>query len=82
MSTSIPEVAEQSIAHALLVKLTLGQQGTYYLTNSYKQLQYSGQIYKNLGGFLQAGQIVDNIKTTSGDFQISLSGIPVDDENY
>lgn len=82
MSTSIPEVAEQSIAHALLVKLTLGQQGTYYLTNSYKQLQYSGQTYKNLGGFLQAGQIVDNIKTTSGDFQISLSGIPVDDENY
>lgn len=81
MSTSIPEVAEQSIVHALLVKLDLGG-NTYYLTNAYKQLLYNGQIYTQLGGFLQAGQVVDNIKHTTGDFSLMLSGIPVDGENY
>jgi len=84
MSTSIPEVANSHIHHALLVELDLGGT-TYKLTNSYKPF-FSGTNpiapYTALGGFLQCGTITENIKATTGDLQISLSGVPVDGNNY
>ena len=83
MSTSIPEVANASIAHALLVTLKLGPT-TYRLTNAYRSIVGSNPLnsFTALGGFLQCGTIADNIKATSGDLQLSLSGVPVDGNNY
>ena len=90
MSTSIPEVANVNIAHALLVDLQLGS-STYKISNAYRTVSQNDPTlnpYKGLGGFLQCGQITENIKSTTGDLQLSLSGIPVDrtgsgdDEKY
>tara|TARA_R100001463_G_scaffold65234_3_gene118429 strand:+ start:1440 stop:2084 length:645 start_codon:yes stop_codon:yes gene_type:complete len=85
MSTSIPEVANPSVNHALLVDLTLGGT-TYKLTNGYKMPVATATDpafgYQALGGFLQCGTITENIKATTGDLQLSLSGVPVDSNNY
>lgn len=82
MSTSIPEVANTSVAHALLVTLKLGA-STYKLTNAYRTLNDSNLAgFTALGGFLQCGSITENIKATTGDLQISLTGVPVDSNNY
>ena len=92
MSVTIPEFANASIHHALLVDITLGGQSgsgltTYYLTNSYRGVDlfpYDGttRTYTALGGFLQMGTVTDNIKATSDDLEIALSGVPVDGNNY
>lgn len=84
MSTSIPQVANTSISHAVLIDLTLNANFspvTYYISSAYKPLTYNGNTYTELGAFLQLGSITDDLKVTNGDLQIQLSGIP-SDANY
>lgn len=77
MARSIPAVAEgiSHIRQCLLIDLTLDTT-TYYISNAYKALTYDGNNYTELGGFLSMGAIQEDIKTTNGDLQINLTGIP------
>lgn len=84
MPTSIPQVANTSISHAVFIDLTLNANfvpTTYYISSAYKPITYNGNTYTELGAFLQLGSITDDLKVTNGDLQISLSGIP-SDANY
>lgn len=84
MSTSIPEVANTSISHAVFIDLTLNANfspTTYYISSAYKPITYNGNTYTELGAFLQLGSVTDDLKVTNGDLQIQLSGIP-SDANY
>jgi hypothetical protein len=84
MPTSIPEVANTSISHAVFIDLTLNANfspTTYYISSAYKPITYNGNTYTELGAFLQLGSVTDDLKVTNGDMQIQLSGIP-SDANY
>jgi hypothetical protein len=84
MSTSIPQVANTSISHAIFIDLTLNANftpTTYYISSAYKPITIDGNTYTELGAFLQLGSVTDDLKTTNGDLQIQLSGIP-SDANY
>ena len=79
MSTSIPQVANTSISHAIFIDLTLSANfvpTTYYISSAYKPITIGGNTYTELGAFLQLCAITDDLKITNGDLQISLSGIP------
>ena len=75
MATSIPQVETPDIIHCLLVDLTLGS-NVYYLSSAYTPVTYNSNTYTELGSFINVGEFQENIKTTNGDLQISLSGIP------
>ena len=75
MSTSIPELANSNIKHALLIDLQIDGT-TYYISNAYKALTYNSNSYTECGALLQVTQFTEDIKTTNGDITISLSGIP------
>ena len=84
MSTSIPEVANTSISHAIFIDLTLNSNFspvTYYISSAYKPITIGGNTYTELGAFLSLGSITDDLKVSGGDLQIVLSGIP-SNENY
>lgn len=84
MPTSIPQVANTSISHAIFIDLTLNANftpTTYYISSAYKPITFNGNTYTELGAFLALGSITDDLKVTNGDLQISLTGIP-SDVNY
>jgi hypothetical protein len=84
MSTSIPQVGNTSISHAIFIDLTLNANftpTTYYISSAYKPITINGNTYTELGAFLALGSITDDLKVTNGDLQISLTGIP-SDVNY
>ena len=80
MATSIPPVTGKThIQHCMLIDLTLGST-TYYLSGAFKPITYDSNTYQELGSFLGVGEIAEDIKATNGDIQISLSGIPSDQD--
>jgi hypothetical protein len=80
MATSIPPVTgKNNIKHAMLVDLTLGGT-TYYISGAYKPITYNSNTYTELGSFLGVSEIPEDIRTTNGDIQLSLTGIPSDQD--
>jgi|TARA_R110000796_G_scaffold22905_3_gene65920 hypothetical protein len=76
MATSIPPVdGAYNVKHCMLIDLTLDDT-TYYLSSAFKPITHNGNSYTELGAFLQISNIIEDIKTTNGDLNISLSGIP------
>jgi uncharacterized membrane protein YgcG len=75
MSTSIPAVQGTSIAPVTLIDLDLNG-NVYYISDAYKTFTHGGNDYTELGAFLGISNLDDNLKTTNGDIQISLAGIP------
>ena len=75
MATTIPQVDTPDIIHCLLIDLTLGS-NVYYLSSAYTPVTYNSNTYTELGSFISVGEFQENIKTTNGDLQITLSGIP------
>ena len=71
---------ENDVLHALFLDLTLGNV-TYYLSNAYRPVTVDGNTYTALGAFIGIGSITEDLRTTNGDVQITLTGIPTDD-NY
>jgi len=80
MATPITAVQDNNISHALFIDLDLDG-NVYYLSNAYKPITVDGNTYTELGAFLGLGEIRDDLKTTNGDLNISLTGIP-SNENY
>ena len=75
MSTSIPEVDNNNIKHCLLIDLQIDTT-TYYISNSWKAITYNSNSYTELGAFISVGEFQEDIKTTNGDLQMTLTGIP------
>ena len=76
MSTAISAVSgKNNISHALFMDITLGAT-TYYVSSAYKPITIGSNTYNQLGFFLQAGSMQDDLKSNNNDMQISLSGVP------
>lgn len=75
MATTITEVTANNIKHCLLIDLTLDTT-TYYISNSWKAITSGGNSYTELGAFLSVGEFQEDIKTTNGDLNMVLTGIP------
>ena len=78
MATDIPAVQDETnITHAVFLDLTLGGT-TYRISSAYAQIAIDGYQYLPSGAFLQISDLTEDLKTTNGDIQISLSGIPAE----
>lgn len=75
MPTTMPEVQGTNIAPVTLIDLDLNGT-TYYISDAYKPFTVDSNSYTELGAFLSISNLDDNLKTTNGDIQIGLSGIP------
>ena len=75
MSTTITEVTANNIKHCLLIDLQIDST-TYYISNSWKAITYNSNTYQELGAFLSVGEFQEDIKTTNGDLNMVLTGIP------
>lgn len=74
--TTINAVTGSQINHAEFVKLTVGNAGTVYtFCNAAAPITVSGITFTNLGALLNVGDVQRDIKATSDDMTISLTGI-------
>ena len=80
MSLSIPALNSTSLIHGVLIRITVNNQ-IYRIANTYGPITYLGETYLALGHFLGMNEIQDDIRSTNNQLQISLSGIPVGNEN-
>jgi len=74
--TTINAVNGSQINHAEFVKLTVGTAGTVYtFCNAAAPITVSGITFSNLGALLSVGDVQRDIKATSDDMTIQLTGI-------
>jgi hypothetical protein len=74
--TTINAVTGSQINHAEFVKLTVGTAGTVYtFCNAAAPITVDGITFSNLGALLNVGDVQRDIKATSDDMTIALTGI-------
>lgn len=74
--TTINAVNGYQINHAEFVRLTVGTAGTVYtFCNAAAPITVSGITFTNLGALLNVGDVQRDIKATSDDMTIALTGI-------
>ena len=74
--TTINAVTGSQINHAEFVKLTVGNAGTVYtFCNAAAPITVGGNTFSNLGALLNVGDVQRDIKATSDDMTIALTGI-------
>jgi len=74
--TTINAVTGSQINHAEFVKLTVGTAGTVYtFCNAAAPITVGGITFSNLGALLSVGDVQRDIKATSDDMTIQLTGI-------
>ena len=74
--TTINAVTGSQINHAEFVKLTVGTAGTVYtFCNAAAPITVGGNTFTNLGALLNVGDVQRDIKATSDDMTIALTGI-------
>ncbi len=74
--TTINAVTGSQINHAEFVKLTVGNAGTVYtFCNAAAPITVGGITFSNLGALLSVGDVQRDIKATSDDMTIALTGI-------
>jgi hypothetical protein len=74
--TTINAVTGSQINHAEFVKLTVGVAGTVYtFCNAAAPITVGGNTFSNLGALLNVGDVQRDIKATSDDMTIALTGI-------
>lgn len=74
--TTINAVTGSQINHAEFVKLTVGVAGTIYtFCNAAAPITVGGITFSNLGALLNVGDVQRDIKATSDDMTIALTGI-------
>jgi hypothetical protein len=79
MSTDIPAVqGNVNITHAVFLDIQLGSTNTYHISSAYQQITLGSTVYQPSGAFLRISDLTEDLKTTNGDIQISLSGIPAE----
>jgi hypothetical protein len=77
--TTINAVTSPSIRHAEFVKLSIGTLGSpttvYTFCNASAAITVDGTTYSNLGSLLNVGDVQRDIKATSDDMTVTLTGI-------
>jgi hypothetical protein len=74
--TTINAVTGSQINHAEFVKLTVGTAATVYtFCNAAAPITVGGITFSNLGALLSVGDVQRDIKSTSDDMTIALTGI-------
>lgn len=74
--TTINAVNGSSIRHAEFVRLTVGTAGTVYtFCNAAAPVTVSGITFTNLGALLNVGDVQRDMRATSDDMTIALTGI-------
>jgi len=74
--TTINAVTGAQINHAEFVRLTVGNAATVYtFCNAAAPITVSGITFSNLGALLSVGDVQRDIKATSDDMTIALTGI-------
>lgn len=74
--TTINAVTGSQINHAEFVRLTVGNAATIYtFCNAAAPITVNGITFSNLGALLNVGDVQRDIKATSDDMTISLTGI-------
>lgn len=74
--TTINAVTGSQINHAEFVKLTVGNTATVYtFCNAAAPITVGGITFSNLGALLSVGDVQRDIKATSDDMTIALTGI-------
>lgn len=77
--TTINAVNSNSIRHTEFVKLSIGPLGSptsvYRFCNAASPITVDGNTYTNLSGLLAVGDVQRDIKSTSDDMTIQLTGI-------
>lgn len=74
--TTINAVTGSQINHAEFVRLTVGNAATVYtFCNAAAPITVSGITFSNLGALLSVGDVQRDIKATSDDMTIALTGI-------
>ena len=80
MTQIIGAVANQRIEHGIILDLSLQTDAdtytTYYISNCYKSITYNGNNYVALAGFLQIGDLQQDISSGNNEISLSLSAIP------
>lgn len=74
MATTMAALSSPSIRHAEFIKLTLPDV-SYYFCNAAGPITVNGMTFTGLGDLLMLGDIQRDIKATSDDLAISLTGI-------
>lgn len=74
MTTIMTALNSPSIRQAEFIKLTM-QSNTYTFCNAATQITVDGMFFTNLGSYLQISEIKRDIKATSSDLSISLTGV-------
>lgn len=77
--TTMNALSSASIRHAEFVKISIGPLGaptsTYTYCNAGGPVTVSGTTYSNLGSLMSVGDVQRDIKATSDDMAISLTGL-------
>lgn len=74
--TTINAVNSSSIRHGEFVKMTVGRAATVYtFCNASASITVGGVTFTNLGALLSVGDVQRDIKATSDDMTIQLTGI-------
>ena len=74
--TTIAAVSSSSIQHGEFVKLTIGNAATVYtFCNAGAPITVGGTTFTNLGALLNVGDVQRDMKATSDDMTIQLTGI-------
>lgn len=77
--TTMNALSSPSIRHAEFVKLSIGPLGAptvvYTFCNAAAPITYNGTTYSNLGALLSVGDVQRDIKATSDDMTIAMTGI-------
>lgn len=74
--TTINAVNSSSIRHAEFVRLTVGSTGTVYtFCNAAAPVTVNGITFSNLGVLLNVGDVQRDMRSTSDDMTIALTGI-------
>lgn len=80
MTQYMAAVNSYSIEHGLLLELSLQTTDTtyetYYISNCYKDIVYAGRTYTALAGFLQVGELQQDISASNNEINIGMSAIP------
>jgi hypothetical protein len=80
MTQQMAAVNSYSIEHGLLLELSLQTTDTtyetYYISNCYKDIVFQGRTYTALAGFLQVGELQQDISASNNEINIGMSAIP------
>jgi hypothetical protein len=72
---TLPATTATSVRHGVLIDITVNTT-TYTIANTFGPITYSGTTYVGLGNFLGMNEIQDDLRATTAQLQLSLSGIP------